>query len=43
MRMPFGKHKGTHIRDIPTSYLEWLVENVEFTDPRLGRRIREEL
>lgn len=24
--MPFGKHKGEHIEDVPTSYLTWLVE-----------------
>src|SRR5262245_5291703 len=24
-RMPFGKHKGSHVRDIPTSYLAWLL------------------
>jgi hypothetical protein len=29
MRMPFGKHKGEWVHDIPTDYLEWLVRNVE--------------
>lgn len=28
MQMPFGKHKGTDVQDIPESYLEWLLENV---------------
>jgi hypothetical protein len=27
--MPFGKHRGERIDDLPTSYLRWLVENVE--------------
>ena len=28
-RMPFGKHKGTMISDLPSSYLKWLAENCE--------------
>jgi hypothetical protein len=27
--MPFGKHKGTLIRDLPTHYLRWIVENTD--------------
>jgi uncharacterized protein (DUF3820 family) len=26
--MPFGKHKGTPIRDLPRDYAEWLVSNL---------------
>ena len=29
MRMPFGKHKGEQVNDLPLSYLEWLRDNVE--------------
>lgn len=29
MEMPFGKHKGTELEDIPLDYLEWLVDNVD--------------
>jgi uncharacterized protein (DUF3820 family) len=29
MRMPFGKHKGLKIKDLPKAYLEWLVENID--------------
>jgi uncharacterized protein (DUF3820 family) len=29
MKMPFGKHKGEDLEDIPTSYLQWVAENVE--------------
>ncbi len=25
--MPFGKHKGTPMRDVPASYLHWLWTN----------------
>jgi hypothetical protein len=25
MEMPFGKHRGRPIEDIPTSYLKWLL------------------
>ncbi|MGH8373261.1 MAG: putative quorum-sensing-regulated virulence factor [Gammaproteobacteria bacterium] len=27
--MPFGKHKGKTIEDLPSSYLHWLAENCE--------------
>lgn len=27
--MPWGKHKGELIENIPTAYLEWLLENTE--------------
>lgn len=26
--MPFGKHKGTPLKDVPPSYLLWLYDNV---------------
>lgn len=29
MEMPFGKHKGEEIEDLPSSYLRWLAENME--------------
>jgi hypothetical protein len=25
MQMPFGKHRGSDLRDLPDSYLEWLL------------------
>ncbi len=25
--MPYGKHKGTAIGDLPTGYLRWVAEN----------------
>ena len=35
-RIPFGKHRGTHFKDIPRDYLEWLAgteldEDMEYT------------
>jgi len=30
--MPFGKHKGEGIEDVPSSYLEWLLEQEWFCD-----------
>jgi len=26
-RMPFGKHKGREMQDVPAGYLVWLYEN----------------
>lgn len=30
--MPFGKHKGRIIEELPSSYLRWLAENLEDED-----------
>jgi uncharacterized protein (DUF3820 family) len=32
-RMPFGKHRGTPVKDIPADYLLWLRKNVELRGP----------
>lgn len=29
MIMPFGKHKGREVADLPRTYLEWLLTKVE--------------
>jgi len=29
MLMPWGKHLGTDIEDLPTDYLKWLAENCD--------------
>lgn len=29
MEMPFGKHKGKLIEDLPSDYLHWLAENCD--------------
>jgi uncharacterized protein (DUF3820 family) len=30
--IPFGKHNGKPIEDVPTSYLEWLTEQDWFVE-----------
>lgn len=29
MKMPWGKHKGKDIEDVPSDYLQWVAENSE--------------
>lgn len=48
MQLTFGKHKGSHIEDVPADYLEWGVSKLEslkwkkeFSD-ELARRKNEE-
>lgn len=33
-KMPFGKHKGTPMQDVPASYLHWLWTNGKKDDHR---------
>ncbi len=28
-KMPFGKHKGVFLKDIPTNYITWAVLNIK--------------
>lgn len=30
--MPWGKYKGTFLHECPSSYLEWLAENCDWSD-----------
>lgn len=32
MKIPFGKHKGELLADIPNSYLEWLLDQEFFEE-----------
>jgi hypothetical protein len=32
-KMPFGKYKGSSLKDIPADYLLWLRKNVELRGP----------
>lgn len=32
MKIPFGKHKGEIVADIPNSYLEWLLDQDFFEE-----------
>lgn len=36
MLMPFGKHKGRELAELPDSYLQWLAENIELRQPLLS-------
>ena len=29
MEMPFGKHEGEEIEDLPISYAKWCLENLD--------------
>jgi uncharacterized protein (DUF3820 family) len=38
MKPRFGKHKGVEIKDIPSDYLQWIVEGLDPEPlPRLKR------
>jgi exodeoxyribonuclease X len=37
---PFGKHKGTKIKNIPTSYVQWLLGNAAELDPSLKEALK---
>lgn len=32
MKMPFGKYRDEELEDIPTSYLEWCLRELELSD-----------
>lgn len=34
--MPFGKHKGTPMQDVPSSYLHWLWTEGGLKDDKFG-------
>lgn len=40
MKMPFGKYKGEYIVDLPTDYLEWIINEVE--DEKINQLAYEE-
>lgn len=40
--MPFGKHRGEDIADLPTDYLNWMVENLD-NKPELVREAENQL
>ena len=43
MKMPFGKHVGEEVAEIPGNYLAWLWENVELRSRQLIREIADQL
>ncbi len=38
VKMPFGKYKGTVLKSLPVSYLEWFQQK-GFPEGRLGRML----
>jgi len=32
MIMPFGKHKGSEISNLPTDYIEWAMSTFEYSE-----------
>ncbi len=32
-KLPFGKHKGKDIGDVPSDYLVWCLDNMDWLDP----------
>jgi Putative quorum-sensing-regulated virulence factor len=43
MQMPFGKHRGEELEDLPEDYIHWLVTEFDGLRPYLRQRLEEEL
>ena len=43
MIMPFGKHRGKPIQNVPGDYLRWVLKNCSNATPQLRRAIEREL
>jgi alpha-mannosidase len=43
MRMPFGKHRGEELSDIPDDYLIWCLDSCESMSPTLRKAIEAHL
>lgn len=43
MIMPFGKYKGEKLENLPTSYIEWVLANVEDLNWRLEEELQNQL
>jgi hypothetical protein len=43
MFMPWGKHRGQHVRDVPGGYLAWVLEECDNVNWQLRDAIRAEL
>lgn len=41
--MPFGKHKGQLLEDIPTDYLQWAYDNLDRLNPSIRQEIENQL
>ncbi len=40
-RMPFGKHQGELMKNVPDSYWEWMIHEAEIEDGPVRRYIEE--
>lgn len=43
LAIPFGKHRGQSVADLPTSYLAWLLEECDLKNNNLKEEIRNTL
>lgn len=43
MNMPFGKYKGQSLEDLPTSYIQWLLENANGLTWKLTEELENQL
>jgi hypothetical protein len=43
MEMPFGKHKGELLAEIPVDYLQWVISNLDSISDELNDAIEEEI
>jgi uncharacterized protein (DUF3820 family) len=43
IRMPFGKHKGEALEDIPSGYLEWCLSAMERLEPKLQEEMEAQI
>lgn len=43
MKMPFGKHKGRSLDDVPDDYLLWVIDTCKNASPTLLQAIRTRL
>lgn len=41
--MPFGKHKGEPIEDLPTDYIEWCLQEIEQLSPSVQAEMEAQL
>lgn len=39
-KMPFGKHRGEKLKDLPKSYVGWLLNNADELDPDLREALQ---
>ncbi|SJN23533.1 putative quorum-sensing-regulated virulence factor [Psychrobacter sp. JB385] len=42
-KMPFGKHKGTPIKDVPISYVKWMLGNIHNMQPSLYSALKKRI